>query len=444
MDGVMKRKNVNSHRPPTDRFVALRESFPELRRRLLYVDKEHTVGIWHQKNLRRKRYKNYLDEAFGLEPLKEYRAGHRDVTPAQGWPCVPRKRRCLSSADSVLDLPSYSFAEFPELLDWSNDNILVAALGRDYHKWSWRTQSLISEGFALNEIQCCKFDPRGEMLILGTDVKTVEVHNNLLSKCVNRNYCRCLTNDDEHCSITALDWSPTGNSFITGCSRGMVGAYDRDAQLISWRRATRSAVLVTRVSPDARYVAVCAVTSVKVIMLSWPALEFISRLNSNSTVKTLAWHPWRSALLGVGAVTSNMQTCLALWDTPKAKVQQTCLDKSNYCLDAMLFSQRTGELVLSLWDADPALAYQRPNSHLVVMSNPDTVVDHWGEGRNELDRVRTMIFSPDGTKLATATVDEDLIIWNFLPEDKQKKTNRRRFAAIPVYLDEATHGYSLR
>ncbi|CAG9786358.1 unnamed protein product [Diatraea saccharalis] len=111
-------------------------------------------------------------------------------------------------------------ATVPELLDWSNDNILVAALGRTYHKWSWRTQSLISDGFARQVIQSCKFDPRGELLLLGTHMSTVEIHNNLLSKYVNSNFCRCLQSEGKICSITALDWSPTGNSFITMFSRG--------------------------------------------------------------------------------------------------------------------------------------------------------------------------------------------------------------------------------
>lgn len=37
------------------------------------------------------------------------------------------------------------------------------------------------------------------------------------------------------------------------------------------------------------------------------------------------------------------------------------------------------------------------------MSDPETVVDQWGEGRSGLDRVRTMVFSPDGTKLGKKT-----------------------------------------
>ncbi|CAD0199167.1 unnamed protein product [Chrysodeixis includens] len=140
-----------------------------------------------------------------------------------------------------------------------------------------------------------------------------------------------------------------------------------------------------------------------------------------------------------------MNARVALWDAPTGKVRKRTLGRNHYSLDAMLFSKRTGELVLSLWNTDRESTAPKTCSQLVVMSDPDTVVDQWGEGRAGLDRVRTMVFSPDGTKLATATADEDLIIWNFLPEDKRKrKKSVKRFSAIPVYLDKATNGVSLR
>ncbi|KAL0892768.1 hypothetical protein ABMA27_014474, partial [Loxostege sticticalis] len=435
----------NGQRPRVDRFVAPRAAFQELRRRNSWAAScDQAVDIWHKEHLQKKKYVNYIDEAFGLEPLVSPSCP-AEQDKMQTWPCIPRKQSYLCSADSILDLPTYSYAAFPELLDWSNDNILVAALGKNYHKWSWRTQSLLSKGFAQYEIQCCKFDPRGEILILGTDMRMVEIHNNVHSKRVGGNCCACDRVDDELCSITALDWSPTGNSFITGCSRGMMVSFDRNARLISWRRVIRSAILVVRVSPDARYVAATAVNATIVLVLTWPDLELISTLNSEWTAKTLTWHPWRSALLGIGAVSPSLQPQIAFWDAASAKMRETSLGRSHYSLDCMLFSHRTGEMVLSLWNADPATAYHRTCSHLVVMSDPETVVDHWGEGHSGLDRVRTMIFSPDGTKLATATAEEDLIIWNFLPEDAQKKNTKcRQFSAMPVYLDKAMYGYSLR
>lgn len=49
--------------------------------------------------------------------------------------------------------------------------------------------------------------------------------------------------------------------------------------------------------------------------------------------------------------------------------------------------------------SDRASAFPKTSSQLVVMSDPYTVVDQSGEGRSGLDRVRTMVFSPDGTKL---------------------------------------------
>ncbi|XP_072932260.1 protein cortex-like [Epargyreus clarus] len=433
-------------RARVDRFVAPRDVISDVRKRRTRRSTiaQQDVDIWFTEYLQKKKYMSYLDKAFGLEPLVTQ--PEKPVERAHTWPCRPRARAYLSTADSILDLPSYSEAAFPELLDWSNDNILVAALGRKYHKWSWRSQSLISQGLTRHRIQCCKFDPRGELLALGTDMQAVELHDNARSKRVGTTRCHCVEVDYHVCSTTALDWSPTGNSFATGCSWGVVVSFTRSAQLISYRHVERTAILVVRVSPDARYVAVAAVGSPAVVLLSWPRLEMYSNLESDTwTIRTVTWHPWRSALLGVGAVADN-RAQISLWDAPSCETRQATIGHSRNSLDAMLFSHRTGELVLSLWNTDRVTVHQRSCSQLVVMSDPSTVVDQWGEGQTGVDRVRTMVFSPDGTKLATATLDEDLIIWNFLPEDKKKKKKIRckRFSAIPVYLDETSYGCSLR
>ncbi|KAJ8730318.1 hypothetical protein PYW07_017356 [Mythimna separata] len=400
------KKSMNGQRPRVDRFIAPRELIPGQCRKMKWdaMARQNIVDdVWYTKYLQQKRYASYLDEAFGLDLPKPEACQAGDEQSVQLWPCIPRKRSYLSSADSILDLPTYSYAAFPELLDWSNDNILVAALGRNYHKWSWRSQSLISQGVTDYEIHCCKFDPQGKLLLVGTDVKRVEVHDTAQSKCIETNICRC--QEDHHsppagyCSVTAVDWSPTGNSFIVGCSQGTLSTFSRNAMPISWRRAKRNAILIVRVSPDARYVTATAVNDDDVRVYTWPGLQLFSSLKSDWTIKALTWHPWRSALLGLGAVTSNLNARVALWDAPTGKVRRRTLGRHHYCLDTMLFSRRTGELVISLWNTDRESLTTKSYSQLVVMSDADTVVDQWGEGRTGLDRVRTMVFSPDGTKL---------------------------------------------
>ncbi|XP_052759392.1 protein cortex-like [Galleria mellonella] len=436
-------KTFNSQRPRVDRFVAPRASFAELRRRTLstWSWEPPNTDYWYTKYIKQRQYINYLDDALQLEPLKRY--DDKESTKKESWPCVPRKRRYLSSADSILDLPTYSYATFPELLDWSNDNILVAALGRNYHKWSWRSQKLISQGQAQYDIHCCKFDPRSELLILGTHYKSVEIHDSTTNRWLRSSCCRCRLLVNSYCSITTLDWSPTGNSFVTGCSMGMVTSFTRCTRIISWKEMMCGPVLIVKVSPDARYVVLATLNADTVYVLSWPSLEMITNVASDWTITTLAWHPWRSALLGIGAINSDLRATIAMWDAPSEKVCEANIGHDQYSLDAMLFSDRTGELVISLWNSDTSSRQPKPCSHLLVLGDAHTVVDHWGEGTSGLDRIRTMIFSPDGTKLATATADEDLIIWNFLPEDK-KRTRCKRFCLMPVYLDTAMHGFSVR
>ncbi|CAF4954411.1 unnamed protein product [Pieris macdunnoughi] len=149
----------------------------------------------------------------------------------------------------------------------------------------------------------------------------------------------------------------------------------------------------------------------------------------------MSWHPWCSALLCLGGVTNANHTQVAVCSVPNGKMQQTTL-VGTYSLDAMLFSNKSGELVLSLYNTERGLQYPKISSRLVVLSDLSTVVDQWSDdGRTGLDRVRTMVSNPDGTKLATATFDEDLIIWNFLPETKEKTKSKRNLTSIAVYLD---------
>ncbi|CAG5051817.1 unnamed protein product [Parnassius apollo] len=187
--------------------------------------------------------------------------------------------------------------------------------------------------------------------MLGTEDRTAEIHDSLLSKCVVSSFCDCYRKDILFCAITAVEWSPTGNSYVIGCSSGMINSYTIDNEPIHCRRVAFSAILFLRVSPDARYIAAAAFNTDTVHLLRWPSLEYYSVLNSsNWTIKTITWHPWRSALLAVGAVTTNIHARIALWDAPAARVREYALSHKHYYIDAMLFSHRTGELVVSLWN----------------------------------------------------------------------------------------------
>ncbi|KAG7303031.1 hypothetical protein JYU34_013046 [Plutella xylostella] len=456
MEGsIFRKKASSSQKPRVDRFVPPRSSIEGVRQRWSLV-KTWDVGAdqnnWHSKYVHQRKFATHMEGAFGLShpgTARDRGLAEDEVDSIQPWPCRPRKRSYLTSADSVLDLPTYRFALFPELLDWNSDDVLVAALGHKYYKWSWSRQGLVDSGYTQNPVYCCKFDPRGELLALGTAYCQVEVHHHGMTKRLAVSSCACARLVDDQCLITALDWSPTGNSFVTGCSHGMVCCFDRATSLVTrHRRACAGCVLRARISPDARYVAVSQVAAQFVLVMTWPQLVPYFSLEPNGwTVMTLNWHPWRSALLGVGAMSQTDHARVALWDVPPIReVHEAVVSPGRYHVDSMLFSPRSGELVLSLWNSERDAATDlAKGSRIVVLSSPDSIVDQWGEGRYYLDRVRTMVFSPDGTKLATATTEEDLIIWNFLPEDKKQKGYfKRRFCDLPVHFDETSFGISKR
>ncbi|CAK1546975.1 unnamed protein product [Leptosia nina] len=382
-------------------------------------NKKNAPKPWNQRI-----YISRLNKVFGIE---EPNIDHT----LKPWPCKPRKRSCLSSADFVLDLPTLNYSNVPEILDWSCNDFLVAALGNGYHMWDWGSQTVSGKGYSIHNFNSCKFDPRGELLLLGTDMKEIEVHDNTINKRISLGTCVCPKR---------------------GCTRGMVASFTRKSELISHFRKVPGrrglAIHSVRISPDAQFAAITTLYSKEVLIVTWPYLKPFHVFEfEDSFTTTITWHPWRNCLLGRGAVTKCKQAHVSMCFPPSGKIEEAVLPGSGYSLDTMLFSDTTGELAISLYDRDKGLLHPKSSSSLLVMSDMKTVVDLWkDEGRIELNRVVTMIFSPDGTKLATATSGEDLIIWNFLPETKQKEKPRRKynFSAIPVYMDALTHKRVLR
>lgn len=59
----------------------------------------------------------------------------------------------------------------------------------------------------------------------------------------------------------------------------------RQGQIIRWYQAVDVAIMVVRVSPDARYVVASAVNGQAVMLLSWPSLGLYASLKSDWTVK---------------------------------------------------------------------------------------------------------------------------------------------------------------
>lgn len=65
---------------------------------------------------------------------------------------------------------------------------------------------------------------------------------------------------------------------------------------------------------------------------------------------------------------------------------------------------------------------RRKCSQLVIMSDFNTVVDQWGEGQTGLDRVRTMVFSPDGTKLGKYQIKIIMFFFNAIQIHSREHT----------------------
>ncbi|GBP97861.1 Protein cortex, partial [Eumeta japonica] len=145
-------------------------------------------------------------------------------------------------------------------------------------------------------------------------------------------------------------WAWLGiNSTVAGCSRGTLCAWSREAR-IGASAHSASHVHAVRVSPDARLLAAAHLHTRCVQLWTWPQLQLYRVLDTKGIVKTICWHPWRSALLSVGCTGEAGHSSLALWEAASGRLRHSAaLWLRAHVLDAALYSPRTGELVLSLW-----------------------------------------------------------------------------------------------
>ncbi|VVC99182.1 unnamed protein product [Leptidea sinapis] len=109
--------------------------------------------------------------------------------------------------------------------------------------------------------------------------KMVELHCNTHNKLGKECPCPCSlskTRVKSLCSVTAIDWSPTGNSFVAACAAGLISSYTRSGSRLSVFCKKIFSISLLRISPDARYVAALTLNSdqVHIIRVMLASMEY--------------------------------------------------------------------------------------------------------------------------------------------------------------------------
>ncbi|XP_048526745.1 protein FIZZY-RELATED 1 isoform X2 [Dendroctonus ponderosae] len=155
-----------------------------------------------------------------------------------------------------------------------------------------------------------------------------------------------------------------------------------------------------------------------------------------ATLKCAAWHPWKNSILVIGYIPDNK---ISVWNINSRK----CIDystveplfkKASDCiLDYLTFCPMSGELVVSFYYENSDSDEDNGCNFLTVFSDLHTRVD---EIRYHVGRVPYALWNQHGTKLATLSTDENLVIWDFFGKESKARIHAiKKAAKFPGIFD---------
>lgn len=310
--------------------------------------------------------------------------------------------------DRILDAPDIIDDFYLNLIDWSDSNILAAALGSFIYIWDAATGK-IDELVELpsNDYVCSvAWIQDGDTLAVGRTNGTTELWD-----CSTKRRLRIL--DGHSGRVGALDW----NSYVltSGSRTGHILHHDvRVPKHLVGRLVDgghTQEVCGLKWSPDGRYLAsgandnlcnVWAASTGARYSTNTPLYSFSAH---QAAVKALAWCPWQPHLLASGGGTADRH--IRVWNCNTGGCVNSVDTKSQVC--ALLWSTNYKELVSG---------HGYANNQIIIWKYP--ALTRTTELAGHTARVLHLAMSPDGSTMLSAGADETLRLWKAFAKDKVK------------------------
>ncbi|KAL3277044.1 hypothetical protein HHI36_012405 [Cryptolaemus montrouzieri] len=325
-------------------------------------------------------------------------------TPAS----VKSNNRYIPQApDRILDAPDIIDDYYLNLMDWSANNVLAAALGAQVYLWNAGTgnieQLLELQG---NDYICSlAWIQAGDYLAVGTTTGTVELWD-----CSAFKRLRSMTGHSAR--VGSLAW----NNYVltSGCRTGQMIHHDvrQREHLLSTISAHSQEICGLKWSPDGKYLASGGNDNVLNI---WPSVSggFHSQNQPLHTltahqaaVKALAWCPWQPHVLASGGGTADRH--IRFWNCNTGACLNAVDTKSQVC--SILWSSHYKELISGHGFA---------NNELIIWKYPG--MTKVTELTGHTARVLHLAMSPDGSTVLSAGADETLRLWKCFAVNSVKK-----------------------
>ncbi|XP_064415500.1 cell division cycle protein 20 homolog [Latimeria chalumnae] len=314
--------------------------------------------------------------------------------------------------DRILDAPALRNDFYLNLIDWSMQNLLAVALGKDVYLWNAGTgdiTQLLQLQDADDYISSISWIKEGNFLAVGTSNYEVQVWDVQEQK--------RLRNMVSHSGrVSALSW----NSYIlsSGSKTGFI--HHHDVRVADHHVATLAGhtqeVCGLKWSPDGRYLASGGNDNMVNV---WPCTPSNNAEHSplhtftqhQGAIKAIAWCPWQPSVLATGGGTSDRQ--IRIWNIYSGSCLNALDTQSQVC--ALAFSSHYKEMISG---------HGFSHNQLVLWKYPTLVKVK--ELKGHTGRVLSLALSPDGNSVVSAAADETLRVWKCFELDPAKKKEKEK------------------
>uniref|UniRef100_W8BYQ2 Protein cortex n=2 Tax=Ceratitis capitata TaxID=7213 RepID=W8BYQ2_CERCA len=334
------------------------------------------------------------------------------------WRCSPRSKP-QAFAETTHDSPGFDSTFDPNMVDWSADGQIVASFGQDLIIWK-RTDD-VTMLFNVKSIKSLAFSPDGKILAIGCKINDYPVLE--LWKVVNSTKSLVINGkvfSPDHSELQSMIWNPSGTQIICGTGSGFLYVLSTP-NLKVIRKVRRHKMPITRIklSPNMRYLASADISG-DIVVYNWSSCNVYLVVCSKRKRHTdFDWHPWNGEDL---IIAETVPASIVVLHVPSKEIvaYYQRMDR-RIVINYITFSKITAELLVSvsMRGNDGCWEFK-----ILVMASLNRVVDLLNIPESG---ARFVVWSPDGTRLATSGNDETLTIWNFCPDNR---TERNAFGTL--------------
>ncbi|XP_011193098.2 protein cortex isoform X1 [Zeugodacus cucurbitae] len=346
--------------------------------------------------------KGFESHSYMLETIDVY-------SDEYDWRCIPRSKP-LAFAETTHDSPGFDSTFDPNMVDWSVNGQIVASFGQDLIIWK-RTDD-VTMLFNVKSIKSLAFSPDGKILAIGCKIDEYpvlelwEVVNSTKSLVVNG---KVFSRD--HLNLHSMIWNQSGSQIICGTGFGCLYVLSvPDLKVLRKVRRHKMPINRIKLSPNMRYIA-SGDTSGDIVVYNWSSCDVYLVVCSKRKLHTdFDWHPWNGDDL---VIAETVPASIVVLHVPSKEIvaYYQRMDRS-IIINHITFSKITAELLVSVSMAGDDGCW---DFKILIMSSLNRVVDLLCIPESG---VRFVVWSPDGTRLATSGNDETLTIWNFCSENR--------------------------